>query len=105
MTLTNAQREGAAALFVGPAPMPTKWPRRSLGWEAAGELLDPHTAIGLHAARNAGIARAPVVTLATAHPAKFPEAVERAPATAPACPNAWAICSSVKSAMPNCPAI
>lgn len=41
-------------------------------------LLDPHTAIGVRAARqcrrNASV---PMVTLGTAHPAKFPDAVER----------------------------
>ena len=42
-------------------------------------LLDPHTAIGLEAGRimrtNADV---PMVCLATAHPAKFPEAIEHA---------------------------
>ena len=42
-------------------------------------LLDPHTAIGLLAARNCRIDHdTPMVTLATAHPAKFPEAVKKA---------------------------
>jgi threonine synthase len=43
-----------------------------------GEVLDPHTAIGVFAARakrkNSHI---PIVTLATAHPAKFSEAIEK----------------------------
>ncbi len=48
-------------------------------YEICGEVIDPHTAIALHAARNSGVAAdTPVVTLATAHPAKFPDAVERA---------------------------
>jgi threonine synthase len=56
-------------------------------WEASGELLDPHTAIGLHAARAFGLAEEiPVVTLATAHPAKFPDAVERATGHRPSLP-------------------
>ena len=56
-------------------------------WENTGELLDPHTAIGLHAARAAGLpAEVPVVTLATAHPAKFRDAVERATGQRPALP-------------------
>lgn len=55
--------------------------------EACGEIIDPHTAIALHAARNAGVpADVPVVTLATAHPAKFPDAVERATGLRPALP-------------------
>jgi threonine synthase len=52
-----------------------------------GEVIDPHTAIGLHAARQADLpAGMPVVTLATAHPAKFPDAVERATGQRPALP-------------------
>jgi threonine synthase len=45
-----------------------------------GELVDPHTAVGLAAAARIGPARpaTPLVTLATASPAKFPEAVEAA---------------------------
>jgi len=44
------------------------------------QVIDPHTAIGLAAARAATDLPAdmPVVTLATAHPAKFRDAVERA---------------------------
>ena len=50
-------------------------------------LIDPHTAIGLAAARFAGLpADVPVVTLATAHPAKFPDAVERATGQRPMLP-------------------
>lgn len=44
-----------------------------------GELLDPHTAIGVHAARaKRKYNDIPMVTLATAHPAKFSEAIEKA---------------------------
>ncbi|HEV8078735.1 MAG TPA: threonine synthase [Marinobacter sp.] len=39
-------------------------------------LLDPHTAIGVHAARSCRRdASIPMITLGTAHPAKFPDAV------------------------------
>ena len=42
-------------------------------------LLDPHTAIGLAAARECRTSLdTPMVTLATAHPAKFPDAVKAA---------------------------
>lgn len=42
-------------------------------------LLDPHTAIGLEAARKCRAnSHTPMVTLATAHPAKFPDAVKQA---------------------------
>ena len=56
-------------------------------YENCGEIIDPHTAIALHAARNSGIAPdVPIVTLATAHPAKFPDAVERATGVRPPLP-------------------
>jgi len=48
-------------------------------YEDSGYLLDPHTAIGLAAARECSNNKAtPMVTLATAHPAKFPDAVRQA---------------------------
>jgi threonine synthase len=43
-----------------------------------GYLLDPHTAIGVAVAEKAGLAGSPIVCVSTAHPAKFPEAIERA---------------------------
>ncbi|MGJ8589130.1 MAG: threonine synthase [Yoonia sp.] len=42
-----------------------------------GELLCPHTAVGVHVA-EAHLGTTPMVTLATAHPAKFPDAVKAA---------------------------
>jgi threonine synthase len=48
-------------------------------WRESEYLLDPHSAIGVNAALRAAIDPAtPVVSLATAHPAKFPEAIARA---------------------------
>ena len=48
-------------------------------YRRTGRMIDPHTAVGLGAAtacrRDADV---PMVVLATAHPAKFPDAVERA---------------------------
>jgi threonine synthase len=88
MQLTNAQREGASALFSS-ARADADEMASTIRWayEATGELIDPHTACGLFAARTAGIdASVPVVTLATAHPAKFPEAVERATGQRPTLP-------------------
>ena len=61
----------------------------ALGWaqERAGQLIDPHTAIGLAAARASDLpADIPVITLATAHPAKFADAVERATGERPSLP-------------------
>ena len=55
-----------------------------------GVLIDPHTAVGLVAmekARAAGALTGAVVTLATAHPAKFPEAVEKATGASPELPD------------------
>jgi threonine synthase len=52
---------------------------------ATGLLVDPHTATGTRAARlRAG--DHPVVTMATAHPAKFPDAVEQATGVRPPLP-------------------
>lgn len=42
------------------------------------ELLDPHTAVGLCAANKTRNGNSPVIILATAHPAKFPDAVKTA---------------------------
>ena len=53
-----------------------------------GMLIDPHTAIGLAAARAGRSATgAPIVAVATAHPAKFPEAVEAATGVRPQLPD------------------
>jgi threonine synthase len=54
---------------------------------ATGYLADPHTAIGIAAARALPCAGGvPVVAMATAHPAKFPDAMERATGHRPALP-------------------
>ncbi|SEL64432.1 L-threonine synthase [Sphingomonas palmae] len=87
MRLTNAQSEGAAALFAAERvdlddmALAMRWAH-----EHACQTLDPHTAIALAAAqRHAGAT--PMVTLATAHPAKFGDAVERATGTRPNLPS------------------
>ena len=47
-------------------------------FETAEYLLDPHTAIGVEAGRRTvRNPLLPMVTLATAHPAKFPEAIKK----------------------------
>ncbi len=52
-----------------------------------GELLDPHTAVAYAVARQRRGARdVPMVVLATAHPAKFPDAVRTATGEAPPLP-------------------
>jgi threonine synthase len=54
---------------------------------ATGELLDPHTAVGFAAARRVAPSDNPMITLATAHPAKFPDAVEAASGVRPRLPS------------------
>ncbi len=57
--------------------------------EKTGELLDPHTAIGVAAAladRKTNPSDTPMVVLGTAHPAKFPDAVEKATGVRPPLP-------------------
>ncbi len=88
MQLSNMQRQGAAALFTSARADASdmagaiRW-----SWEHYGETIDPHTACGLFAARESGLPpEIPVITLATAHPAKFHDAVERATGHRPALP-------------------
>jgi threonine synthase len=53
---------------------------------ATGILVDPHTAVGLAVARTLARRDVPMVTLATAHPAKFPDAVREASGVTPGLP-------------------
>jgi len=55
--------------------------------QTTGELLDPHSVVGVAAAEALGSDLLPVVSLATAHPAKFPKAVEDASGIYPALPH------------------
>ncbi|CAB4363352.1 MAG: threonine synthase [Actinobacteria bacterium] len=58
-------------------------------YREAGMLLDPHSAVGVGAVeklRTLGTLTGTTVTLATAHPAKFPDAVERATGVRPPLP-------------------
>lgn len=55
-------------------------------WRRTGVLVDPHTAVGIGAGRNDRPAGVPLVHLATAHPAKFPDAVEKATGVRPPLP-------------------
>ena len=63
-------------------------------WHGKGLLLDPHSAVGLAAAeryqQDHAQARAPLVSLAAAHPAKFPDAVAQACGERPQLPAALA---------------
>ena len=58
---------------------------------AYGEVIDPHSAVGLYGARQARLDKivaddVPIISLACAHPAKFPDAVEQAVNDRPALP-------------------
>ena len=80
LPLESAQREAIAAMFSAERATPEET-LAAMRWahESCGEVIDPHTAVGLHAARALAAEEAvPVVTLATAHPAKFPDAVKQA---------------------------
>jgi threonine synthase len=56
-------------------------------YETSGVLVDPHTAVGLvAAAQQRDDSKVPMVTIATAHPAKFPDAVEKATGIRPQLP-------------------
>jgi len=62
-------------------------------YRRTGAIVDPHTAVAVSAARaeiKANGNSAPMIALATAHPAKFPDAVERAIGVRPPTPPALA---------------
>jgi threonine synthase len=47
----------------------------NLAYRKNGKVIDPHTAVGMAAARKLPREGAPIVVLSTAHPAKFPDSV------------------------------
>jgi threonine synthase len=60
-------------------------------YAAQNYVLDPHTAVGVHVARKLkGEGSGPMIALSTAHPAKFPEAVEAAIGVRPKLPPRFA---------------
>ena len=92
MRLTNAQADALKGLFLAYSANQDET-ARAMQWayQASGQIIDPHTAVGLSAARDAITddsidPRVPVITLATAHPAKFRDAVERAVGVRPSLP-------------------
>ena len=67
---------------------------------ATGIFIDPHTAVGVAAARavlasSMDLAEHPVLVLSTAHPGKFSETVRKATGSAPALPEKLAACLSL----------
>jgi threonine synthase len=55
-------------------------------YHESGYLADPHSVIGIAAARELGPIGVPVIAAATAHPAKFPDAIEKAVGVRPPLP-------------------
>jgi threonine synthase len=55
-------------------------------YRETGYLADPHSVIGIAAARELGPIGLPVIAAATAHPAKFPDAIEKAVGSRPPLP-------------------
>lgn len=55
--------------------------------KSSGYLLDPHTAVGVAVAQRFNKLGSPMVTLSTAHPAKFPDAVRAATGISPPLPD------------------
>jgi threonine synthase len=76
-----------AELFTGVAVSEEETSRTMLATlNETGELIDPHTAVGVAALRRAGDLAGPVIVLSTAHAAKFPEAVAQATSVTPDLP-------------------
>ena len=55
-------------------------------YKKTGYVLDPHTAVG-YAASNSLPSEGSIITLGTAHPAKFPTAVKKSLGTVPEMPD------------------
>ena len=80
MIATSETLEGINRLFAA-ARLQDEGIKRQINatYETSGVIVDPHTAVGLHAAKKCTEdISVPVVALSTAHPAKFPVAVEEA---------------------------
>ncbi len=78
MPVPDAAWREATALFRGVALDDEATLREMRRLHQAGYDADPHTAIGIEAARRFRRHNVPMVAVATAHPAKFPEAVRLA---------------------------
>jgi len=87
-SLSQGMRDEAATLFSS-TRIDADRMQLAMRWahDRANETIDPHSAIGLAAAQDAKLdPEVPVITLATAHPAKFGDAVERATGVRPILP-------------------
>ena len=89
LVIDDARLAGLGELFEA-GRLDDEETRRAIAatYEETGQMLDPHSAIGLAVGRDRrrepGM---PMVALATAHPAKFPDAVEQATGVRPALPD------------------
>lgn len=86
--LSNAEMAGLTALFAS-GRADDEATRIEIGrtYADTGMVVDPHTAVGLSVARAVELPpHIPMVTLSTAHPAKFPDAVEAGCGIRPAVP-------------------
>ncbi len=92
MLLSAGEREAISADFLSYATSEDKtMTELKRHFEATGALIDPHTAVARAAAqalRQQGRLSGKIVTLSTAHPAKFPDAVKQATGTTPKLPPA-----------------
>lgn len=89
-TLPENVRSGIADLFVaGSATEEETLAEIGRIFGETGYLCDPHTAVALHVARQHTDPHVPMITLSTAHPAKFPDAVDKAAGKIPY-PPIWA---------------
>ena len=73
-------------------------------FQQSGQILDPHTAVGVFAGRAAWNKQSPLVVLGTAHPAKFPGAVKAAVGFEPPQPQPLAMLAGLTerfTVMPN----
>lgn len=89
LSIDNAQWRNVTGLFHGHR-VDDERTKRVIAevFAETGELIDPHTAVGIDAARaRRGDVSVPMVALATAHAAKFPDAVEAATGIRPDLPD------------------
>lgn len=88
MTLSQAPLASLRARFAA-AKADDAMTRNTIAsvYKETAELIDPHTAVGVTVGRALHKDKAiPLITLATAHPAKFPDAVKEASGIYPALP-------------------
>jgi len=87
LDFSNAERQQVASDFLALSVDTAETLATIRAFKAdCGYLLDPHTAVGVRAALTLADKTVPVICLATAHPAKFGEAVQQAAGESPPLP-------------------